>query len=368
MYGLFVKRHAEAAAMKHHVSVFYVHGCDDLPKNHEVEVFKGLVNEYYYYYHKSNSQIKFLSSLINNWRFIKGHWVLRKMISRPNLIHVHILTRLGVIAYLVNKWKHIPYIITEHWSRYQEGNKGYEGFFRKFLTRLVTANAGALTTVTHQLKLSMEKHGIINKNHHVLHNVVDTKVFFPENRTYRETDIKKLIHVSCFDDEPKNISGLMDCIKSLHELRQDFVVEMIGTGKDYEKIVNKCKSLGLYNSTVFFTGQLEGAALGQKVRGADILMLFSNYENMPVVINEAFCCGVPVISTNVGGIREIVNDSNGILVPKGDQLAFTKQLNIMLDSPQHYVQKDISNKAFQLFSMLAISEQLDKIYSQNTYT
>jgi glycosyltransferase involved in cell wall biosynthesis len=354
--------------MKHHVSVFYVHGCNDLPQKHEIEIFKGLVNEYYYYYQKSNVTFKFLRSFINTWKFLKGHWILRKKISRPNLIHVHILTRLGVIAYMVNKWKHIPYIITEHWSRYQTGNKGYEGFLRKFLTRLVTANAGALTTVTHQLKVSMEKHGIINPHHHVLHNVVDTKVFFPENRSYRDTEIKKLIHVSCFDDEPKNISGLIDCIQGLHQLRQDFIVEMIGTGKDYEKIVNKCKSLGLYDTTVFFTGQLEGAALGQKVRGADILMLFSNYENMPVVINEAFCCGVPVISTNVGGISEIVNDSNGVLVPKGDQAAFIKELNTMLDHPHKYDQKAISQKAFQNFSMLAISEQLDQIYSQNTYT
>lgn len=367
MYGLFVRRHAEAAAIKHRISVFYVHACDELPHNHETEVKKGFINEYFYYFRKAKTGISFLNTLINGWRFLKGHWVLRRKISKPNLIHVHILTRLGVIAYMANKLNNIPYVITEHWSRYQEGNRGYTGFLRKFLTRLVTSNAAAFTTVTMNLKDSMEKHRIKNNNHHILNNVVDIKSFFPENKAYKNSEVIKLMHVSCFDDEPKNISGLLNCIKELSSRRNDFIVEMVGAGKDHDKMINLSKELGLYETKVFFKGQLEGRQLGDAVRSADILMLFSNYENLPVVINEAFCCGIPVISTDVGGIREIVNASNGKLVRKGDSEAFIRELEYMMDHPDEYNQKEINKNAIAQFSVLAISEKLDEIYSKNTF-
>ncbi len=366
MYGLFVKRHAEAAAIKHRISVFYVHACDHLAVKHETEVRKGFINEYYYYYRKANTGISILNSCLNGYRFIKGHWVLRRKISKPDLIHVHILTRLGVLAYMANKFNNIPYIVTEHWSRYRLGSKAYKGFFRKFATKLVTSNASVFTTVTMDLKNAMEAHGIKNASHTILHNVVDTKVFFPANKMANTNSQKKLCHVSCFDDEPKNISGLIDCIHELASRRHDFLLELIGTGKDLEKIKAKVHSLGL-DAQVVFMGQLEGSALGNHVRSADLLLLFSNYENLPVVINEAFCCGIPVLSTDVGGIREIVDTSNGKLVDKGDQVKFVEELNYMLDHLDQYDQKSISKKAMDMFSVVALSEKLDEIYLKNSY-
>ncbi len=368
MYGLFVRRHAEAAALKHQVSVIYVHACKELESKSVVEIKKGYINEYYYYYQTAKTGIGLLNSILNIYRFLRGHWVLSRKISPPNLIHVHILTRLGIIAYFVHKWKHIPFVITEHWSRYQQGNRGFEGFWRKYLTRLVTANASALTTVTMNLKDAMEMHRVKNNNHHILNNVVDIKVFFPENRAYKKAETKKLVHVSCFDDEPKNISGLLDCIKELADKREDFTIEMIGTGKDFDKIVSRSKELGLYGTRMVFTGELEGQELGEKMRSADVLLLFSNYENMPVVINEAFCCGVPVISTDVGGIKEFVHPNNGKLVPKGDKKKFVHELNEMLDHLEKYDQKEISETAKKMFSVSSVSEKLDEIYTKTTYT
>ena len=96
-------------------------------------------------------------------------------------------------------------------------------------------------------------------------------------------------------------------------------------------------------------------------------MLFSNYENLPVVINEAFCCGVPVISTDVGGIREVVNASNGKLVKKGDTAAFVHELEYMMDHLDQYNQKEIHQYAVDRFSVPVISEILDEIYLKNTF-
>lgn len=367
MYGLFVKRHAIAASLKHQISVIYVQAIYDLNHKVEIDIRKGSINEYYYYYRAPTSKIGWVNSIKNIYHLFRGHWILHRKIPKPDLIHVHILTRLGIIAYIINKWKHIPYVIHEHWSRYLPGNRGFEGGIRRWLTRLVVSNAESLTTVTDNLYKAMNNYGISNEHHDVLPNVVDTKVFFPANKNGLHEQIQ-LVHVSCFDDEPKNVSGLLHCIKALSLIRSDFTVELIGTGKDIDKMMVMATTLGLYPGIVNFTGLLEGVELGNHIRQSDIMMLFSNYENMPVVINEALACGIPVISTDVGGIREVINERNGKLIPKGDQAAFVSAISEMMDNRQNYDPKVISQEAKSKFSIEAIAMQLDNLYLLKSYT
>ena len=56
-----------------------------------------------------------------------------------------------------------------------------------------------------------------------------------------------------------------------------------------------------------FTGLLEGQKLADELASGDFLVMSSNYENMPVVILEALASGLPVVSTNVGGIKEMID-------------------------------------------------------------
>ena len=55
------------------------------------------------------------------------------------------------------------------------------------------------------------------------------------------------------------------------------------------------------------------------LKDASVFVLFSNYENLPCVILESFSCGVPVISTNVGGISEFFPKSFGKLISKNNK-------------------------------------------------
>ena len=66
---------------------------------------------------------------------------------------------------------------------------------------------------------------------------------------------------------------------------------------------------------------------------ADVFVLFSNYENLPCVILEAFSCGLPVISTDVGGISEFFPNDFGYLIPKNDS-------KILVETLLHFYQKN----------------------------
>lgn len=85
---------------------------------------------------------------------------------------------------------------------------------------------------------------------------------------------------------------------------------------DFEAMRQKCRDLEL-DDVVKFTGMLEGGILAETLANQDFLVVSSNYENLPVVILEALSCGLPIVSTDVGGINEVIGYGNGILIRKG---------------------------------------------------
>lgn len=107
---------------------------------------------------------------------------------------------------------------------------------------------------------------------------------------------------------------------------------------------------------------MEGNELVKEMSNSSALLIFSNYENFPVVINEAMSLGVVVISTNVGGISEYINGSNGILVKPGNEEGLVKELEAFLDGKYNFHTKTFQQKAIHDFSMKNIGNQLNKLY------
>ncbi len=278
--------------------------------------------------------------------------------SRPyDLIHVHILTRLGVIAWMQKLLHKTPYIITEHWSRYLPGND-FNGFLRKFFTKIIVRNAKSVTTVTENLANAMKAHGLKNDNYVTLPNVVNLDMFHISEKSNNPC---KIIHISCFEDKSKNISGLLESLKIVDEKGIDFQCTLIGEGMDFEMMKQKAESLQLINK-VSFTGLLEGQALADELASGDFLVLSSNYENMPVVILEALASGLPVVSTNVGGIKEMIDDTKGILVEPRNQEALAEAIIKMIETYKNYDANYLRNSVIEKYGYESVGRFLDKMY------
>lgn len=325
MFGLFVQRHAEAIALYNKVSVVYIHADTNAKNTYDIERnFENGVDTIRIYYKKTDK----ITSAIRFW---KSCQLALKQIDKPDLIHVHVLTRLGVVALWEKLRHHTPYMITEHWSRYLPGND-FKGELRRLLTRIVVQKASMVTTVTEDLAAAMKRHKLKNDNYTILPNVVDTTLFSPKPHTNK---VPEIIHISCFEDKSKNISGLLHSLSLLKKDDTPFHATLIGDGMDFDTMRHLADQLQL-NDCVSFTGMLQGSALVNELASGDFLVLSSNYENMPVVILEALACGLPVVSTKVGGIAEIINDTNGILVPARDQEALKKALKQMCMTYKSY--------------------------------
>lgn len=359
MPGLFVRRHAEAVNLFADVTVLYVVADKTLTPGKVIrdEVLHGGIREVRIYFGKSSFGV------LNALRYLEHYLKGVESLDQPDVVHVHVLSRTALPA-LWLKWRHnIPYVVTEHWSRYLPVNvaKGaYKGLLRKWFTRLAVKHARCITTVTQNLANAMQQLGLHNK-YEITPNVADCALFHPiEKQPLEEPDF---IHVSCFDEPAKNIKGIIDAFQQYVRLGLKGRLTIIGDGPDYQDVFEHAKKTGLVEQRITFTGLLEGETLAARMRAATALLMFSNYENLPCTIVESICCGVPVISTDVGGISEHVNTTNGILIQTKDTQGLVDALQKLNNGFFEGRQHEIARYGVDHFSMEALSNKFLRIYS-----
>lgn len=369
MPGLFIQRHAAAAAQCCRIGVVYTHVVDDKKiRGYELDFsIEQDVPTARVYYSNPTARIPGITAIVKANRFLRANRAgirrVKRELGQFDLTHVHVLTRLGVLA-LWMKWvKGTPYLISEHWSRYLPKTGDFNGWLRKYLTRLVVKHAEMVTTVTQNLAMAMQAHGLKNAGYRVLPNVVSRDFLQRAPTTRTRGERKTLLHVSCFEDKSKNISGMLRVIRDLSEDRGDFYLKLVGDGMDFQAMKSYAATLGLDDSRVVFTGLLEGKALVEEMASADLLVVFSNYENLPVVINESLVIGVPVIATSVGGIPELVEDGNGILVEPGNEMELKQKLTEFLDGRPHFDHQSLSGKYSKAYAPETIGRMLCSWYN-----
>jgi glycosyltransferase involved in cell wall biosynthesis len=84
---------------------------------------------------------------------------------------------------------------------------------------------------------------------------------------------------------------------------------------------------------------------------ADSFVLSSNFEGMPLALQEAISIGLPIIATDVGGCKELISN-NGFLISKGDRLSLTDSMNKMASYDKNFLQKMKENS-------ISISKKFD---------
>lgn len=362
MSGLFVRKHAEAVSVHANVWVIYTQADPNVKKIIKDEILSGFLNEIIYYIPASGKSLS--SKISKQYYYLKayysGYKYLRNRNFKPDIIHVNVLTRTGVMGYIFSKLLKIPYVITEHWTRYTSENKSYKGKLRKFSTKFIVKNASAVFPVSENLKISMQNHKLTNRNYCVIDNTVDN--CFLSNLLSERRTVVRIIHISCFDDKAKNISGILRVVKLLSEKELNFEILMIGTGVDYMKLVDYSHNLNIPSKQIRFLGEKEPEDVAYWLQNSDFSILFSNYENAPVVISESLVCGKPVISTNVGGISELINESNGILINPKDEKSLANSIEYMLQHYQDYNSEVIRANAISRFSNNSIGKRLIEEY------
>ena len=356
--GNFCVRMIDALPKDCHSVILSVCDGKNMKKSFEVKEIEGA--------HHTHVQIYIRSPKINAVRKLKmlrmyqyGLNYIKKHYFNPDLIHLHVTYPLGQVALLWKKLFGYKYVLTEHWTIYQPQNKDVlVGGLKKKIVKIAN-NASLIMPVSFDLQRCMEGHGVKNR-FKVIYNLVNTDIFrLGEAKTEQK---KRILHISTLRDEAKNFSGILRTIEQLKKQRNDFELHVI---HDYEAPEFKAfvKEHHL-SDCVIFHGKKTSAEVAEAYQSADFFVLFSNFENLPCVIVEAFASGVPVLSTAVGGIAEILSPERGILIPQGDEDALLQGMIQMLDHCHKYDREAIREYAIKTFAARNIGRQIFEEYKK----
>ncbi len=356
--GNFCVRMIDALPEKCHSVILSVCDGKNMTKSFEVKEIKGQ--------HHTHVQIYIRPPKANALRKLKmlrmyqyGLNYIKKRFFEPDLIHLHVTYPLGQVALLWKKLFGYEYVLTEHWTIYQPQNKDIlVGGLKKKIVKIAN-NAEVIMPVSLDLQRCMENHGVKNR-FRVIYNLVNTDMF--KLGEPHQTGKKRILHISTLREEAKNFSGILRTIERLRQQRDDFELHVI---HDYEAPEFKAfvKEHNL-SDCVIFHGKKTSAEVAEAYQNADFFVLFSNFENLPCVIVEAFASGVPVLSTAVGGIAEILSPERGILIPQGDEEALLRSMNQMLDHCHEYDREAIRQYAISTFSNEIIGNQIFETYRE----
>jgi len=279
----------------------------------------------------------------------------------PDVVHVHVAMKAGMIALWIKKKYRIPYIVTEHWTIFQNNSEGAYAdrspVFKKF-TRDIFKNAALVLPVSENLG-EMISRSVIPVPYKRVYNVVDTEHFRYDG--FREERPFTFIHVSSLNDQ-KNPDAIIDSFVSFHRTYPRSRLIMVGEvqGDLFQNIMQQ----NLSANAIQFTGLVPYEEVAHLMRNSDAFVLFSRYENMPCVVLEALCSGLPVITSDVGGLKEVINEENGILVKNYATNALTEAMIKLYISYLQFNRQKISSDARSRFSYEMIGKEINDAYEE----
>jgi len=173
----------------------------------------------------------------------------------------------------------------------------------------------------------------------VVPNLVDLGRF-----TFRERSPLRPRVLSTRNFEPLyNVACTLRAFKRFQERMPGASLTLVGSGGEDAKLRALARDLALRN--VVFAGQVDPDEIANYYAEHDVYLQSPNIDNMPVSILEAYASGLPVVSTDVGGIPTILSDErHGLLAPADDDRALAAQMLRLFDEP--HLARQLAANAF----------------------
>ncbi|MFC2040897.1 glycosyltransferase [Chloroflexota bacterium] len=281
-------------------------------------------------------------------RLVKEGW-------KPDIIHAHIFTA-AVPAVLLGKLYRIPVIVTEHYSFFPLRKLS---FYERVKARFAMNRARMILPVSNALKEAIEAYGIRNE-FQIVPNVVDTEMFYPLSQENKGGDRKKLLLVAGLTPV-KGVPYLLQALAQVRQKRRDFILDIVGYGANRGEYEELARKLGL-ETVVYFHGLKPKEEVAEFMRTCDFLTLPSLYETFGAVVVEALASGKPVVASDIGGIKEIINRDLGVLAPPGNINRLQQAIEFMLDHYVDYPPGKLSMYAKERFGYESGGKLLNSIY------
>ena len=225
-----------------------------------------------------------------------------------NICHAFFGIPCGAIAYLSRK--EIPYIVSLRGSDVPGFNQRFslQYIFLKPVIRRIWKSASAVIANSQGLK-ELAQETDPNCNIDIIYNGIDTEQFKPARNS---RDRLRILCVSRLIGR-KGIDHLLRSVPLVKaKIGSVFEVWIVGEGNLEQQLKELSSQLGV-TDVVSFKGYIEHSRLPEVYSSSDIFVLPSLNEGMSNTVLEAMACGLPIVTTDTGGTKELVN-GNGIVL------------------------------------------------------
>ncbi len=311
-------------------------------------------------------KLNFISNRLWIKNTVKRYIEYSEKNGHPDIIHAHSSIWAGVAAYRIYKKFSIPYVITEHRSRFIFNTPEAEKMLpEKYFPLLQPAlkNASHITCVSPALcpKLTDIEKSVETKTV-VIPNTVDSDKFKPGKTKNSENEFKwfslgKLNPVKGFDILLKAMSILINNTDKTVTLR------IGGDGREYKNLRKLSENLNLTKNVVFL-GNLDKNIVVKEMQKAHAFVLPSRFEAFGVVYIEAAACGLPLVGTDAGGQASIINEKNGYLAKPENPEILAETMLKMMRNYQSFDKKEIRNETIKKYDKQTIAKKYCNLFSK----
>lgn len=292
----------------------------------------------------------------------KGLRIVKKEYGTFNLLHLHVIYPLGIFCLLFPSLRKLPLVITEHWAGYSALLNKALRFDHLYNAKICARHAKIVLPVSDSLMNDMRANGI-NGDFRVIPNVVDLETFKPglANKDNENGSFTFLV-VASLIDEIKNISGIVRAYEKSLTVEPDTNLILIGGGEDEQKLNSLVISLGI-SERVSFVGEVLHEEVAKFMQNVSVLVLFSRIETFSCVIAEAMSVGLPVISSNCGGITSNLKQPVGLSVDIDDEIALSNAM-VKLKRNYHQFNPFVRREEVSRYSMENVGIAIYELYGK----
>ena len=268
---------------------------------------------------------------------------------KPDLIAAH-SSKTGILGRLASQITKVPCIFTAHGWSFTSGIPEPNRTIFRWLEKLSAPLADKIICVSEYdrqigLKASMSPSQLLT-----VHNgMKDIPQHLRANPGSSET--VKIAMVARFDRQKDHIT----LIEAFKDLNAELI--LIGDGPSLNKTRDRVNKLGIDNKVSFLGFRQDIAEILAEVH---IYTLISHWEGLPCTIIEAMRAGLPVVASDVGGVKEIVLEGQtGYVVPRGDVATLKNRLSYLLENEPARISMGIMGRQ-KYESQLTFQHMYDK--------
>lgn len=274
----------------------------------------------------------------------------------PDVIYAHYLWNIAYGANIMKKYG-VPLVGIEHWSVLANdsisSNVDYYG-------RVAYNNVNKLLVVSQFLQKHVRKHFGIEST--VVYDMLGPE--FISSNTHAKSNNKVFKFIAVGSLLPiKQFAMLIKAFALSKLTDKGCCLMIVGDGPERRVLEKLIQELNLLNS-VSLLGRRSKKEIVELLADSNAFVLSSSSETFGVACIEALSQGLPAIATECGGPEELINDKNGILVPKRNENSLSEAMKYMFDNYNCYDRFAIAEECRNRFASQVIAQQLIKLFQE----